>query len=165
MLNHRIRLSAMACLLVCGLLPGILLAQAGDGNAGGYKGNPHVFGAAASVNSPQKSFGEQHSTGYGLHAIMDYPFIPLLDFTADIGWNHFPGANDGAGVDVWEFAGGMRFVLGIFFMSGEVGYYTEIDETSFLPGMGLRFDRLEFSLRISAVPGGSWTGLRIGYYF
>lgn len=165
MLNRRFRITAMALLLACGLFPGIVLAQAAEGDAPGYSGNPHIFGLAATVNSPQKSFGEQHSTGYGLHAVVDYPFIPLLDFTADIGWNHFPGANDGAGVDVWEFAGGMRFVFGVFFMSGEVGYFTEINETSFLPGMGLRFDRLELGLRISAVPGGSWTSFRAGYYF
>ncbi|MEN8006514.1 MAG: hypothetical protein ABFS42_05830 [Candidatus Krumholzibacteriota bacterium] len=165
MLNRRLRPTGMACLLVCWLWPGIIPAQTAVEATAGRPGSTNIFGAAASVNHPYESFGKENSTGYGLHAIMDYPFIPLLDFTADIGWNHFPGANGGAGVDVWEFAGGMRFVMGVFFMSGEVGYYTEVDDTSFLPGMGLRFDRLEFSLRVKAVTGGSWTGFRFGYYF
>jgi hypothetical protein len=50
-------------------------------------------------------------------------------------------------------------------MSGEVGYYTKVDDTSFLPGMGLRFTHLELAFNIRAVPSGSWTGLRLGYYF
>ncbi len=165
MLIRRAPLVALAFLLVCGLLPGIILAQAAEEETAGYQGNPHIFGAAFTANHPFESFGEQHSTGYGFSAIMDYPFIPLLDFTATIGWNHFAGSNGGDDVDVWEFAGGRRFVMGVFFMSGEVGYYTEVDDTSFVPGMGLRFDQLEFGLRVKAVTGGSWTGFRVGYYF
>jgi len=90
-------------------------------------------------------------------AIMDYPFIPLLDLTAGIGWNTFPDANEGEAADLWEFTGGMRFRMGVFFMSGELGYYTTIKETSFLPGLGLRFDHFEVALNFRAV---SRTGRR-----
>lgn len=165
MLNRRARITALACLLVCGLFPGVILAQDSGDGAAGRNERPRIYGAAISVNQPYNSFNQVQETGYGIHGIVDYPFIPLLDITADIGWNHFPGARDGSGLDVWEFAGGMRFVMGAFFMSGEVGYYTGVEDTSFLPGMGLRFDSLEFSLRIKAVTGGSWTGFRFGYYF
>ena len=123
------------------------------------------FGAGLSVKYPYESFGDQYNTGYGINAMMDYPFIPLLDLTAAVGWNHFPEGDAGAPIDIWEFVGGARVRLGVFFMSGEVAYYTNVDATSFLPGMGLRFEHLELALNIRAVPDGSWTGLRLGYYF
>jgi len=123
------------------------------------------FGAGLSAKYPYENFGDTYDTGYGIQAIMDYPFIPLLDLTAGIGWNHFPIANEGEAIDIWEFVGGMRFRMGVFFMSGEVGYYTKIEETSFLPGLGLRFEHFEVAMNVRAVSGGSWTGLRLGYYF
>ncbi len=162
---RRSRVSLLACLLVFGLSTCAALAQEPEPGPSAPADPPPMFGAAFSLNYPYENFGEEHETGYGIHAIMIYPFIPLLDFTADIGWNRFPQADDGEAIDVWEFAGGMRFVMGVFFMSGEVGYYTEVEDTSFVPGLGLRFDRLEISLRVKAVTGGSWTGLRVGYYF
>lgn len=123
------------------------------------------FGAGLTAKTPLDSFGEQYNTGYGVMAIMDYPLIPLLDLTAGIGWNHFPESDALESIDIWEFVGGARFRLGVFFMSGEVGYYTEIEETSFLPGLGLRFTNLEIAFNVRAVSGGSWRGFRLGYYF
>ena len=89
----------------------------------------------------------------------------MLDLTAGIGWNHFPANEALESIDIWEFVGGMRFRMGVFFMSGEVGYYTEIEETSFLPGLGLKFDHFEVAFNVRAVSGGSWRGIRLGYYF
>ncbi len=123
------------------------------------------FGAGISGKYPYESFGDEYRSGYGLHAIMDYPVIPLLDLTADIGWNHFPRGDAIESLDIWEFVGGARVRLGVFFMSGEVGYYTNINETSFLPGLGLRFTHFEVAWNVRAVSRGSWTGLRLAYYF
>jgi hypothetical protein len=155
----------------CLLVALLALAPAGAGAQNDPAGSPAAvkktpnFGAALSMKYPYESFGDEYHTGYGIHAIMDYPFIPLLDLTADVGWNRFPKAAAGESIDIWEFVGGARVRLGVFFMSGEVGYYTNIKATSFLPGMGLRFTRFEAAVNIRAVPGGSWTGLRFGYYF
>lgn len=123
------------------------------------------FGAGLTVKTPYESFGEQFETGYGIMAGLDYPLIPLLDLTAGIGWNHFPESQAAESIDIWELIGGARFRLGVFFMSGEVGYYTEIEETSFLPGLGLRFTHFEIALNVRAVSGGSWRGFRLAYYF
>jgi hypothetical protein len=123
------------------------------------------FGGALAAKFPNESFAIQYDTGYGIYGIMDYPLIPLLDLAAGIGWNHFPAGAAGDAIDVWEFVGGARVRLGVFFMSGEVAYYTEIKETSFLPGLGLRFKHFEVAFNVRAVSGGSWQGLRLGYYF
>jgi len=127
--------------------------------------NSMSFGAGLTMKYPYESFGDDYKTGYGILAMMDYPFIPVLDLTASIGWNHFAEDKAGEAIDIWEFTGGMRFRLGVFFMSGEVAYYTKVDDTSFLPGLGLRFEHLEVAMNIRAVPSGSWTGWRVGYYF
>jgi len=160
-----IRIIPFVCLLACCVFPPGASAQEQDAPPPDPTGGSASFGADLSAKYPYQNFGDSHDTGFGIHAIMDYPFIPLLDLTAHIGWNHFPEANDGETIDIWEFVGGMRFRMGIFFMSGEVGYYTKIEETSFLPGLGLRFDHFEVAMNVRAVSGGSWTGIRLGYYF
>ena len=165
MLNRRVILTFLVCLLLSGLFPATILAQDSETAPSWPPADHRTFGAAISMNQPYNSYNQIQATGYGIHGIMDYPFIPLLDITADIGWNHFTATDGGEGLDVWEFAGGMRFVLGAFFMSGELGYYTGVETTSFLPGMGLRFDRLEFSMRVKSGTQGNWTGFRFGYYF
>lgn len=123
------------------------------------------FGAGLTMKNPYENFGDQYDTGFGVEALLDYPIIPLLDLTAGIGWNHFPQGDATESVDIWEFVGGARLRLGVFFMSGEVGYYTKINEASFLPGLGLRFTHFEVAMNIRAVSGGSWTGWRLAYYF
>ena len=123
------------------------------------------YGLAGMVSFPYDDLGDDQTTGYGIHGMWDYPWIPLLDLTADVGWNHFPGKEDNESVDVWEFTGGMRFVLGSFYMSGEVGYYTKVKSVSFVPGMGLRMGNLDLSFRYRAAKSTSWTGIRVGYFF
>lgn len=125
----------------------------------------NIWGAGLSMKYPYESFGDEYETGFGIHALMDYPLMPLFSLTGDIGYNHFPKGQAGESIDVWEFVGGMRFVMGVFFMSGEVGYYSQLKETSFLPGLGLKFEHFEIAWNIRAVPSGSWSGLRFGYFF
>ena len=103
--------------------------------------------------------------GGGIQGLFSYPFIPVLDLTADIGWNHFTNTKNDADIDIWEFVGGARFRLGVFFMSGEVGYYTEVESVSFQPGLGLKFEKWELAWSVRSVDRGSWHGFRVGYYF
>jgi hypothetical protein len=127
--------------------------------------SPFNYGVGLAINYPFDSFGDEVDTGYGLHGMLDYTFIPLLHFIADLGWNHFSGNEFRESVDILEITFGAKFQFGAFFMGGETGYYSQVDEWSFVPSLGARFTRLEIALRIKAVGGGSWTGLRIGYYF
>ncbi len=125
----------------------------------------HIFGAAGMLSFPYGEFGEKYDTGYGLHVMVDYPWISILNLTADLGWNHFPDGNDKQGVDVWEGSLGCKLAFGWFFMGGEAGYYTQVRDWSFVPTWGLKFGQFEFSMRTKAVGGGSWSGMRVGWYF
>jgi len=50
-------------------------------------------------------------------------------------------------------------------MGGEGGYFTGVDEGSFVPSIGLRLGNFEFAVRWKSVGGSSWSGLRLGYFF
>ena len=156
---------ALTFILVCFLFPTGAQAQEQAEPPPGPTEGSVSFGLGLTGKYRQETYGDSYDPGYGIQAFMDYPFIPLLDLTAGVGFNHFSSDDEREEVDIWEFTGGMRFRMGVFFMSGEVGYYTKIDETSFLPGLGLRFDHFEIAFNVRAVSNGSWTGLRLGYYF
>ena len=162
---HNIRIVPLVSILVFGFFLTGAVAQEQPAPPPDPTDGSVSFGAGLTGKYRQETYGDDYDPGYGIMAIMDYPFIPLLDLTAGIGWNTFPDANDGEAADIWEFVIGMRFRMGVFFMSGELGYYTTIEETSFLPGMGLRFEHFEVAVNVRAVSNGSWTGLRLGYYF
>ena len=122
-------------------------------------------GISGAVSFPFGEFGDKAKTGYGLHAMGDYILHPLFHLSGNVGFHHFKGEADQDDLTVWEFSVGARFVLGAFYMGGESGYFTEVDEGSFIPNLGLRFGNWEGAMRWKAVGGGSWKTLRIGYYF
>jgi hypothetical protein len=122
------------------------------------------FGVGAQATFPTSDFGDKYETGFGVQGMFNYPLIPLIDLAASVGWNHFPAGQVTEAVDIWEFTAGPRFALGTFFMNGETGYFSEVDEWNFVPGLGLRFKHWEYSLRVKAATN-SWTSLRVGYYF
>ena len=123
------------------------------------------WGVGAQFSYPYAEFGDRYNNGYGLQGLFDYPLIPLLDLCASVGWNRFPGADDGAGINIWEVSFGARFALGAFFMGSEMGYFSKGDQGSIVPSMGLRYEHWEVSVRYKAVGSDTWTGLRVGYYF
>lgn len=145
--------------------PGMATAEDQTTAETGPESRTTQFGAGLSYKYPYSSYNDTYSPGWGIQALLSYPFIPVLDLIANIGWNRFPHDNDGADIDIWEFVGGARFRLGAFFMSGEVGYYTNIDAVSFQPGLGLKFEKWEIALSTRSVDSGSWHGIRVGYYF
>lgn len=124
-----------------------------------------VLGVGVKTTFPYAEFKDDTKTGWGVGGIVDYPLIPLIDLTADLGYNHFPGKDDNEDVDVWNLCFGGRLALGAFFMGGETGYFSHVEEWSFVPSMGLRFNRFEGAIRYKAVGGVSWTSLRLGVYF
>jgi hypothetical protein len=123
------------------------------------------LGVGATMTFPFKEFGDTYNTGYGLHVLADYPVIPLLNFSANAGWTHFGRANEGDGIDVFSLVFGGKVVFGPVFMGGETGYYSKVEEWSWVPSFGVRHRNLEFSLRYKATGAGTWTTLRAGYYF
>ncbi len=125
----------------------------------------NYWGVGTQLSIPNSDFSDRYSSGYGLQGLFNYPLIPLIDASGSVGWNRFPGAGDGDGIDIWELTLGFRFALGAFFMNGEMGHYSGVDEWSYVPGLGLRYDHWEFSLRIKAAGSNTWSGVRLGYYF
>lgn len=125
----------------------------------------NYWGAGVQVTVPRSSIGIDYKAGFGLQGMFNYPLIPLIDLSASVGWNHFDGEDDRPGIDIWELAFGARFALGVFFMNGEAGYFTEIEEWNYIPGLGLRFDHWEYSLRTKVAGDSVWSTFRIGYYF
>ncbi len=148
------------------LILGFLISYSGIASAKTWAGREERnLGLAVHASFPYAEFGDEHKTGWGVSGIFDYPLIPLIDLTADVGYTHYSKANDGGGVDVWNLVFGARFALGVFFMGGETGYFTYVEEWSYVPSMGLRFGAFEGGIRYKSVHGASWTTLRFGYYF
>ncbi len=159
-LNIFNKIAGLILILVC------LLASTGLATAKTWPGRQEkVLGIAGKVTFPFAGFGDKVNTGYGVAGIVDYPLIPFLDLTADVGYNHFSEGNSGAGADIWSLTFGGRFVLGSFFMGGETGYFSQADEWSYVPSVGLRFGKFEGAIRYKGVSGVNWTSVRLGYYF
>ena len=91
--------------------------------------------------------------------------VPLITLTGSLGYNHFPGEGDLPSADVWSITAGLRFEFGAFYMGGEGGYYTEIDEGGFIPSLGLHLGRFELAGRWKSSGTSTWTSVRLGYYF
>lgn len=125
----------------------------------------HVLGAGAQLSFPYDELDDAHDTGWGVQGMLDYPIIPLFHVCAHVGWNTFPRTGGGDSLNVWEITGGGRLALGAFFMGGEVGWYDRGDNWSWVPSLGLRFDRIEVSWRVRAVGREAYTSLRAGWYF
>jgi hypothetical protein len=160
------RLTLLLALTICVLGAGFAQAQSEPETPPTWVPRTDGFGVAAMFNIPNDEFGKRTDNGFGIHGVWVKPLIPLISLTADVGFNHFPSSDNGQPeANVWEFTGGLRFEFGAFYMGGEGGYYTEIDEGSFIPSMGLRFGKFEFAGRWKAVGGSSWTGLRLTYFF
>jgi hypothetical protein len=163
-------LLALACLL---LLPGMVNAQPSQSeqSAPGVSARDQWlatyrhWGLAAAQTHPFQDFNDEHNTGYGLHLILDYPVVPLLNFTADVGWNRFARADDGAALDVINLTFGGKISLGPVYIGGETGYFNKVDEWSWVPSFGVRPGNWELGLRLKATGSGTWTTLRVGYYF
>ncbi len=148
------------------LLAALLITLVGTASADTWPGRQEkVLGIGVKTSFPYAELKDEATTGWGVVGIFDYPLIPLIDLTADVGYNHFPGEGDNEDVDVWNVCFGGRLALGVFFMGGEAGYFSHVNEWSYVPSMGLRFDRFEGAIRYKAVGGASWTSLRFGIYF
>jgi hypothetical protein len=122
------------------------------------------FGAAATVSWPYTEFGDKYDSGWGLHALVDQPFVPLINLTADVGWNTFPGGGERDRTDVWNVTVGGKLTLGVFYMGGETGYLSSVDRWGWVPSLGARFGDLEVALRLTTAGSQGWTTLRLGYY-
>ncbi len=114
------------------------------------------IGARGKLMFPTGEFADSTDTGWGLAATGDFTLIPLLKLRGEAGYNSFSGKTEGEvqhpDLDIWSFLIGARLQLPIIYFSLDGGYYTELDEFSLLPGLGLRFLFLDVGGRYK------WTG-------
>lgn len=155
-------IALIGLVLVCGTT--LAWAQAPQDRQG-WVDSYRNLGVGVTTTFPFQEFGDEYQTGYGLHLLADYPLIPLLNFTANAGYSHFGRVNEGDEIGVFSLVFGGKIMFGPAFMGGETGYFTEVDEWSWVPSFGLRIQELEFSLRYKSSGAGTWTTLRAGYYF
>lgn len=152
--------------LVMLLALGFLVFSMGAGIAKEWPGREtRNLGVAVKTFFPYAEYGEETDTGWGIAGIYDYPLIPLIDLTADVGYSTFSTPDGFDSVNIWNFTFGGRLVLGPFFMGGETGYFTKVEEWSYVPSMGLRFGAFEGGVSYKSVGTAAWTQLRFGYYF
>lgn len=160
----------LPALFLCALVPAVILSPPVRAETNTVReqwlAQYRHLGLAAALTYPFQDFGEDYDTGYGLHAMFDYPLIPLLNVTGSAGWNHFPRIEEGESLDVLNLAAGGKIALGVFYIGGEVGYFSEVEEWSWVPSMGVRLgSNWDFAVRLKATGSGSWTTLRAGCYF
>ena len=134
----------LAILLAVIVLPGRAEAQ-------------FTIGARGKVLLPLGDFNDEVTTGWGAAAVGDFTLIPLIKLRGEIGYNHFDGEEPDGDLtfedrNIWNFGIGARLQLPIVYFSLDGMYYTDIDEFSALPGLGLRFLFLDVGARYK------WTG-------
>jgi hypothetical protein len=123
------------------------------------------FGIAASASFPYTRFGDRYDTGFGLHALADFPLVTLINIAGDVGWTRFASDGEGDFLDVFNAIVEGRFVFAFFFVGGGTGYLSGVDDFGWVPSLGLRFDRAELAVRWVAAGPDAWTTLRAGFYF
>lgn len=116
-----------------------------------------TIGARGKLLLPTGDFDKEVKSGWGAAAVGDFTLIPLIKLRGEVGYNHFDGeeVNDVQAYedrDIWNFGIGGRLQLPIVYLSLDAMYYTDIDEPSVLPGLGLRFLFLDVGARYK------WTG-------
>jgi hypothetical protein len=162
----RILITLLAALTLAVLVPSAGLAQEKSGSAPPkWAPRNQGFAASATMHFPNSDFGTRSKTGYGMEVFYVHPVIPLVTLTGSLGYSHFPGESDLPAVDMFIFTGGFRFEFGAFYMGGEGGYYSELDEAGFVPSIGFHIKKFEIAGRWKSSGKSTWTSLRLGYYF
>ena len=109
---------------------------------------------------------DSYDSGLGIYGNVDYNFSNFLAARFDLGWNTFDDLSpDGGRFNVWEFTGGLRAKIAVFYVEVRGGYFTRINEWAAVPAVGLRFGRLDFQFNLMANGNTAWAGARVGYYW
>jgi hypothetical protein len=128
-----------------------------------------VSGNSISYAIPQGTAGDIYDFGYGFYANIDYNFSKHFIGRFDLGWNQFDG-DDLYGIEVekqnvWEFSGGLRARVSLFYAEIMGGYFTGFDSWGYKPAVGLRWKKLDLQANYNFIGDVEWIGLRLGYYW
>jgi len=140
----------------------------------GTTGAAWAIGVGLGFRAPTGDFGDLYDGGFGANVVMEFPLAPTISAYGDVGYTTFYGQDlviDGTtatavdDIDVWGFSAGAKFGIGGFYLGGEVGYFTEIDETGLSPLVGMGLGPLDISARYKITGDANWIDLRASISF
>ncbi|MFO7587934.1 MAG: hypothetical protein R6X22_07650 [Gemmatimonadota bacterium] len=146
------RISLLGLVLASLVLPGRAAGQAGSG-----------LGLGAKLLFPTGDFDGEVKAGWGLAVTGEARILDVVAATGEIGYHRFRGEEAG-GVpledrEIYGFAAGARVYLALLFVGAEWGYFTDLEESSFLPSVGIRLSLVEITARYKATDS-NWVELR-----
>ena len=131
-----------------------------------------VSGNSVTFGFPVGDMESLYDFGWGIYADFDYNFSKFLIARFDLGWNTFSGTyKDELGLDVdrkqdiWEFTGGLRAKIAMFYVEGRGGYFTGINEWGVVPAVGIRLGKIDIQGSLTVAGDYHWGGARIAYYW
>ncbi len=118
---------------------------------------------------PQGQTSDIYNYGYGISANFDYNFSEHLVGRFDLGWNQFDGDNiagfDLEKLNVWEFTGGIRGRISLFYAEILGGYYTGFDSWGYKPAVGIRWNKFDLQGSYNFAGDAEWVSLKLAYYW
>ena len=140
-------------------------------------------GNSISLSFPMGDMDGVYDMGYGFYGNIDYNFSNFLAARFDLGWNTFKGTDLASGLDlksasgyetplltvdnlnVWEFTGGLRAKIAVFYVEARGGYFTGINEWGVVPAVGLRLGRFDIQGSYTVAGDYQWASARVGFYW
>lgn len=143
----------LSMLLIASLaLPGGVEAQVDSG-----------FGIGAKMLFPTGDLDDAVKSGWGLAGTGELRILHFLAATGEISYYEFPGESSGdlelEDQDFLGFAAGARLYLAALYLGADMGYFTDLEEFSFIPNVGLKFAMFEVAARYKATDA-NWMELR-----
>ena len=147
---------------IVGILLAAVLALTLAGPAQAQFGKTIGVGALAAFPTDD-NFSDVYNTGFGAAIFSRKGVAPIVSVTGQIGYTRFGAKSELnlSDVSVFEFTAGGLANLGMFNGGVEFGYFTDVDDWSFVPNIGVKIAILDASLRYKA-GGVSWLAFRLG---
>ncbi len=133
-----------------------------------------VSGNSFNVGIPIGNMESRYDLGLGIYGNIDYNFNKFLTARFDLGWNTFDGPDvtdpntgfvEDVQMDVWEFTGGLRAKLSVFYVEARGGYFTGVSSWGFVPAVGVRLGKFDIQGNLTVAGDNHWGAVRLGYYW
>lgn len=136
-----------------------------------------IGGNSFNIMIPQGKLADTYDHGFGFFGNFDYNLNKHFALRFDLGWNDVSGEEttivdqDGTvhtnhpNMSVWEFTGGLKAGVSIFYLEGRGGYYTGIGQWGIVPAAGLRIKKFDIQGSYTFAGEYEWFSARIAYYW
>jgi hypothetical protein len=131
----------------------------------GTAGSAWAFGVGVGYRLPTGDFGDAYDGGFGANVMLGFPVTPLVTVYGDLGYTNFQGSDATDDISVWGFNAGAKVNLMMLYVGGEAGYFTEVDEFSLSPLVGMGVGPLDLSARYKLTGDAHWFDLRASISF